>query len=192
MVVDKPAGLLAVPGRGADKQDCLISRIQAILPDALIVHRLDQATSGLLVLARSPRVHADLSRMFRLRLIDKRYLATVHGHLAPAEGTVDLPLMADWPRRPCQKVDITHGKASQTHWRVLGYDAPQDTTEVELTPVTGRTHQLRVHMQAIGHPIVGDTLYGLDDGAPRLALHARMLAFTHPCTGAPLVIRSPK
>lgn len=190
LIVNKPAGLLAVPGRGADKQDCLISRVQVQWPQALVVHRLDQATSGLLVLALSAAVQKSLSALFQERHVSKRYIATVQGHLQPATGTVDLPLMADWPQRPRQKVDLA-GKPSQTHWEVLGYNTANDTTTALLHPVTGRTHQLRVHMLALGHPIVGDTLYGPQQGAdrpPRMALHAQRLAFTHPVTGQWLAV----
>jgi tRNA pseudouridine32 synthase/23S rRNA pseudouridine746 synthase len=191
LIVNKPAGLLAVPGRGADKQDCLISRMQVQWPQALVVHRLDQATSGLLVLALSAAVQKSLSALFQERHVSKRYIATVQGHLQPATGTVDLPLMADWPQRPRQKVDLTSGKPSQTHWEVLRYNADNGTSLVALHPVTGRTHQLRVHMLALGHPIVGDTLYGpLQGAAPpqRMALHAQRLAFTHPVTGQRLAV----
>ena len=191
LVVDKPAGLLAVPGRGPDKQDCLITRLQTLVPEALVVHRLDQATSGLLLFARHPTVQKALGALFSQRQVNKRYLATVHGQVRPEQGCVNLPLMADWPQRPRQKVDLQLGKPSETCWQVLAYDAASNTTQVHLTPLTGRTHQLRVHMQALGHPIVGDTLYGPADGAPRLMLHAEWLAFTHPVTGILLEIQSP-
>ncbi len=188
LIVNKPAGLLAVPGRGADKQDCLIHRVQAVFPQALVVHRLDQATSGLVVLALSPVVQKSLSALFQDRHIHKRYIATVQGQLQPEMGTVTLPLMADWPQRPRQKVDMVMGKPSETQWQVQTYDAASDTTLVALHPVTGRTHQLRVHMLALGHPIVGDTLYGTASSAPRMALHAQSLAFTHPITGKWLAV----
>lgn len=182
LIVDKPAGLLAVPGRGPDKQDCLLARLQSHMPEILLVHRLDQATSGLVVFARGTPVQSRLSALFRERATFKQYAAVVHGRLQPDCGTVDLPLMADWPQRPKQKVDTTLGKPSQTHWQVLSYDNVHNTTSVTLEPVTGRTHQLRVHMLAMGHPIVGDRLYGTDDGAPRLYLHAQVLGFMHPVT----------
>ena len=188
LIVNKPAGLLAVPGRGADKQDCLIHRVQTACPQALAVHRLDQATSGLVVLALSPTVQKNLSAMFENRQIQKRYIATVQGQLQPETGTVTLPLMADWPQRPRQKVDMVAGKPSETQWQVQNYDAASDTTLVALHPVTGRTHQLRVHMLALGHPIVGDTLYGTTSSALRMALHAQSLAFTHPVTGKWLAV----
>jgi tRNA pseudouridine32 synthase / 23S rRNA pseudouridine746 synthase len=198
VVVDKPAGLLSVPGRGPDKQDCVAARVQRMLPDALVVHRLDMATSGLLLLARGLSMQRALGRLFEARQVDKRYVAVVAGHLpAPAtEGgwaTIDLPLATDWPNRPRQVVDAEHGRASRTRWRVLGRDVG-DTTRVELEPVTGRSHQLRVHLQAIGHPIVGDALYAPEADrarAPRLLLHAAHLRLVHPGTGAPIAWHSP-
>ncbi|HEY1093012.1 MAG TPA: pseudouridine synthase [Burkholderiaceae bacterium] len=171
----KPAGLLAVPGRGADKQDCAAQRVQALYPDALIVHRLDQATSGILLMARGAHWQRELSIAFAERRVHKRYVALLEGHLA-ASGwqEVALPLLADWPNRPRQKVDLEQGKPSLTRWQVLGHEGA--FTRVELEPVTGRSHQLRVHMQSLGHPIAGDALYGHADSAPRLLLHASELA----------------
>jgi tRNA pseudouridine32 synthase/23S rRNA pseudouridine746 synthase len=189
VVANKPAGLLAVPGRGADKSDCLTTRLQQLLPDALSVHRLDMSTSGLLVFARSAEMHRLLSRMFREREVQKRYVAIVAGLIENASGEVELPLSADWPSRPRQKVDKTTGKHSLTRYQVLCRDVSTDTTRVELEPVTGRTHQLRVHMAAIGHPIVGDALYG-GSAAERLMLHASRLSFVHPVSAAPLTLMS--
>lgn len=184
LVVDKPAGLLSVPGRGDDKQDCLASRVQAEFPAALIVHRLDMETSGLLVLARDQEAHRRLSRLFRERLVDKRYIAVVAGRLDETEGQVELPLITDWPNRPRQKVDFELGKPSLTRFRALDYLPAEDITRVELEPVTGRSHQLRVHMLSLGHPILGDPLYGHARlHSPRLLLHAAHLAFPHPFTG---------
>ena len=184
LALNKPAGLLCVPGRGADKLDCLASRAQAAWPDALVVHRLDMATSGLVLMARGAAMQRALSVAFANRAIDKRYVAVVHGRLEPAEGRIDLPLTADWPNRPRQIVDKERGKPSLTHYRVIGHDAISDTTRLELVPVTGRSHQLRVHLCALGHPIVGDALYGPDPLPPgRLMLHAQSLAFTHPRDG---------
>jgi len=188
LIVNKPAGLLAVPGRGADKQDCLISRVHRAFPQALVVHRLDQATSGLVLFALSPGLQKKLSTLFQDRHIHKLYIATVNGRLQPETGTVNLPLMADWPQRPRQKVDNKDGKPSETQWQVQAYDSTTDTTLVKLHPVTGRTHQLRVHMLALGHPIVGDTLYGKASSAQRMALHAQSLAFTHPVSGEWLAV----
>ena len=227
LVLDKPADLLAVPGRGPDKADCLSARAQRRWPDALVVHRLDQATSGLIVLARSPAVQRQLSADFAERRVRKRYEALVQGRLtlpAPARSPsftsssrsapdlavrppaddsatpvggrpvpppgwalIDLPLIIDWPNRPRSKVDATTGKPSQTLWQPLAYDPASDTTRVALAPITGRSHQLRVHLMALGHPIVGDTLYGpAGDAAPRLMLHACALGLTHPVSGAAL------
>ena len=185
IVVDKPAGLLSVPGRGEGMDDCLASRVQARFPDALIAHRLDMSTSGLLVLARGAEMHRELSRFFRERQIDKRYLAVVAGLLADDSGEVDLPLICDWPNRPRQKVDFAIGKASHTRYRVIGRDPLANTTRLELEPITGRSHQLRVHMAALGHPILGDDLYGGETTAlaDRLLLHAMDLGLVHPLTG---------
>ncbi len=182
LVADKPPGLLAVPGRGADKQDCLSARVQAEFPDALVVHRLDMATSGLMVFGRGTEMQRRLSRLFHDRKVSKRYEALVAGRLAPTSGEIGLPLGADWPNRPLQKVDHETGKHSLTRYRVLTYDADADITRVELEPVTGRTHQLRVHLAAIGHPIIGDALYA-GRRADRLFLHASSLSFVHPRTG---------
>ncbi|MDO8990210.1 MAG: RluA family pseudouridine synthase [Sideroxyarcus sp.] len=184
LVVNKPSGLLAVPGRGADKQDCLSARLQQNFPDALVVHRLDMSTSGLMVFARGAEMQRCLSRMFHEREVGKRYVAVVAGRLEPEIGEVDLPIAADWPNRPLRMIDAEIGKPSLTRYRSLGFSA--DTSRVELEPVTGRTHQLRVHMAAIGHPILGDALYGDADSAPRLLLHAARLEFSHPLTGKPM------
>jgi tRNA pseudouridine32 synthase / 23S rRNA pseudouridine746 synthase len=190
IVAVKPAGLLSVPGRGADKADCLIARVQADYPDALIVHRLDQATSGLMVLARGKDNERHLSKQFQARTVAKHYIAQVSGLMAQDAGDIDLPLIADWPRRPLQMVDHAIGKPSQTHYEVLARDEAQQTTRVQLTPHTGRTHQLRVHLLAIGHPIVGDALYGGQE-ASRLMLHAAFLQCTHPQTGEALAFTHP-
>ena len=192
LVLDKPAGLLSVPGRGPDKQDCLSARVQARWPGALTVHRLDMATSGLLLMARNPHSQRQLSLAFETRQIHKHYVAVVHGQLqGGTQGLIDLPLAVDWPSRPLQKVDSLRGKPSQTRWQIL--EQAQDKTRLLLQPLSGRTHQLRVHLQAIGHPIVGDALYGADAGpqAPRLLLHASALMFTHPLSGQSLHIESP-
>ena len=187
LVLEKPAGLLCVPGRGADKQDCLSARVQRLYPDALVVHRLDQATSGLMLFARGLALQRALSRAFAERRVDKRYVAVVHGVLADDEGCIDLPLAADWPQRPRQRVDYHAGKPSTSGYRVLQRDPGARRTRVALHPLTGRTHQLRVHLAAIGHPIVGDALYGgAQEPAGRLLLHAERLGFQHPVDGRPL------
>jgi tRNA pseudouridine32 synthase/23S rRNA pseudouridine746 synthase len=180
VIVDKAAGLLAVPGRGEHLQDCVAARVKDLFADALVVHRLDQATSGLMVLARGVAAQRALSSAFADRRVAKRYVAVVEGLMADDAGSIDLPLAADWPNRPRQRVDAQRGKASLTHWRVLGRDLATRTTRVELEPVTGRSHQLRVHLLAIGHAIVGDALYACAPTAPRLMLHASALTIPHP------------
>ncbi len=188
LVVNKPAGLLTVPGRGADKTDNLASRVQKEFPDALCVHRLDMSTSGLLLLARGREMHSHLSRLFRERLVKKLYTAIITGRLQAAAGEIDLPLGPDWPNRPRQRIDLAEGKSSLTRYRLLAHDAATGTSRVELEPATGRTHQLRVHMAAIGHPVAGDQLYGVESGSSgdRLMLHASMLSFSLPSSTAPL------
>jgi len=186
LIANKPAGLLAVPGRGEDKQDCLSARLQRQFPDALVVHRLDMATSGLMVFARGEAMQRRLSQMFREREVDKRYVAVVAGKFDPVSGEVNLPIAADWPNRPLRKVDLKTGKPSLTRYRTLSYDVASNTSRVELEPVTGRTHQLRVHMAASGHPILGDALYGDVGSAPRLLLHASTLRFAHPLNASAL------
>jgi len=194
LIVSKPAGLLAVPGRGEDKQDCLSARMQAWLPDARVVHRLDMATSGLLLMARSAPVQRLLSQAFESQRVHKRYEALVHGQMQTAGEPwqlIDLPLGPDWPRRPRQQVDHQRGKPSLTRWRLKSHEGA--SSRVVLEPLTGRTHQLRVHLQALGHPIVGDALYAADAGSSsaRLMLHACELSLEHPVTGEALHIEDP-
>jgi tRNA pseudouridine32 synthase / 23S rRNA pseudouridine746 synthase len=202
IVLDKPSGLLAVPGRGPDKQDCLSALAQARWPDALIVHRLDMATSGLVIMARGLAMQRALSMAFEKRRVHKRYTAVGGGDRGNTDTTngwqtIDLPLMIDWMNRPRSIVDHGMGKPSLTRWRLAADDqgAHKDIgTRLELEPVTGRTHQLRVHLQAIGHPIVGDPLYASEAQralAPRLLLHAGWLALPHPITGDTLELHSP-
>ncbi|MDO9011183.1 MAG: RluA family pseudouridine synthase [Gallionella sp.] len=202
LVANKPAGLLCVPGRGADKQDCLSARIQREFPDALIVHRLDMATSGLVIFARGVAMQRRLSEMFRERIVTKRYVAVVTGKLEPESGEINLPIGADWADRPLRRIDAELGKPSLTRYRVLEYGSSVhpsihqgergfDNTRVELEPVTGRTHQLRVHMAAMGHSILGDALYGDAASAPRLLLHALSLSFPHPVSNMPLRLECP-
>ena len=181
LAVNKPAGLLSVPGRGTDKQDCLISRVHEVFTGALIVHRLDMATSGLLVLARGHDMQRRLSELFRERLVAKSYVAIASGKMDSEFGEINMPIAADWQNRPRRRIDEKLGKPSLTRYRVLLRE--NDNTRMVLEPVTGRTHQLRVHLLAIGHPIVGDALYG---GQPfeRLMLHAHGLGFVHPVTGS--------
>ena len=185
LILNKPSGLLSVPGRGEDKQDCLISRVQTNYADALIVHRLDMSTSGLMVVARGKEIERSLSILFQKRQVEKKYLAIVDGEVKPTSGEVDLPLITDWPNRPKQKVDFETGKPSQTRYSVLSYDPKLNNSRIELKPITGRTHQLRVHMQSIQHPILGDELYAdkeVINKSPRLLLHACYLSFPHPVT----------
>lgn len=194
IVLDKPSGLLSVPGRGPAHTDCLASRVQAQFADARIVHRLDMATSGLIAMARGQAMERALSIAFQQRQVEKRYLAVVAGLVGPDTGEIDLPLITDWPNRPRQKVDTTMGKPSLTRFRVLDRHPSTATSRVELTPITGRSHQLRVHLMAIGHPILGDELYAPDavrQASPRLLLHAAMLALPHPVSGQMLRLESP-
>ena len=173
LIVNKPSGLLSVPGRGEDKQDCLISRIQKKYSDALIVHRLDMSTSGLMVIARGKDVESMISILFQKKKISKNYKAIVDGKVIPSQGEINLPLIADF----------ISGKSSQTQYKVISYDEINNTSYIELKPVTGRTHQLRVHMESIGHAILGDELYAKKNiivKSSRLLLHASYLAFTHP------------
>jgi tRNA pseudouridine32 synthase / 23S rRNA pseudouridine746 synthase len=200
VVVNKPAGLLAVPGRGPEKQHCASRQVQQLYADALVVHRLDQATSGLMLLARGTTMQSALSQLFESRAVAKNYVAVVHGWLPNDTGSISLPLAADWPARPRQKVDHAEGKPALTYYQVLArlpepgaagsenmHPARHPSTRLALQPHTGRTHQLRVHLQAIGHPIVGDALYGPADGASaRLLLHAACLELVHPATGEPM------
>ena len=193
VVVDKPAGLLSVPGRGADKQDCAAAQVQSRFADALVVHRLDMATSGLLLMARGAAVQRALSAAFAGREVRKRYEALVHGLVPQDEGRITLPLGAHWPDRPRQRVDAEHGKPSETRWRVIARDEAAQLTRLELEPVTGRSHQLRVHLQAIGHAIAGDALYApqaLQGDFPRLMLHATRLELAHPATREPITFTS--
>jgi tRNA pseudouridine32 synthase/23S rRNA pseudouridine746 synthase len=190
LAFDKPAGLLAVPGRGADKRDCLWQRVLQHWPDALVVHRLDMATSGLMLFARGAAAQRRLSMDFAARRIGKQYVARVQGRPAGDTGRIELPLAADWPHRPLQKVDLQRGKPSITDWRLLHHDVETDVSRLALQPLTGRSHQLRVHLAAIGHPILGDTLYAppsLQVG--RLMLHACALSLAHPVSGTRLDLR---
>lgn len=200
LVLNKPPGLLAVPGRGADKQDCLSSRVQQHFPHALVVHRLDMATSGLMLMALNAPMQRLLNHAFAQREVHKRYEALVQGHLQAAPGDdwrmVDLPIRVDWPRRPLRIIDA-QGKPSTTRWRLLAHAQWHCGTPVSrlaLEPITGRSHQLRVHLQALGHPILGDTLYGSPEVqalSPRMLLHASHLTLTHPSSGQRMTWNSP-
>ncbi|RUO40071.1 RNA pseudouridine synthase [Aliidiomarina taiwanensis] len=192
LVLNKQAGLLTVPGKAPEHFDSVIWRVQRALPTARIVHRLDMATSGLLLLALHKPAQGHLGKQFEQRQVHKRYEAVVSGELENSEGEVNLPLRCDWPNRPKQMVDPLEGKSAQTFYKVL--ERRPGATHVELTPITGRSHQLRVHMLALGHPIQGDRLYGQPHAvtqAPRLQLHATTLAFEHPSSGEAMRFHCP-
>ena len=193
LVVNKPAGLLSVPGKGEHLADCLMARIQAIrkvFPDALLVHRLDRDTSGVMVFAMTPHAQRHLGLQFEKRQVKKVYVARVWGRLEPKSGTVDLPLIVDWPNRPLQMVDHENGRSAVTDWKVLRYE--DSATRVRLMPKTGRSHQLRVHMKELGHRILGDPFYASGEArdAPRLMLHAEELRLRHPDGGAGMRFRA--
>lgn len=190
LAINKPSGLLSVPGKGAHLADCLLSRVQAAFPDALLVHRLDRDTSGVIVFALTPHAQRNLSMQFEKRSTRKTYVARVQGRVAEKTGTVDLPLIVDWPNRPLQKVCHETGKPAITDWRVLKSDDGE--SRLRLFPKTGRSHQLRVHMLAIGHPILGDPLYAPDTTAKydRLMLHSEELRINHPESGKGMSFRA--
>ena len=175
-VINKPAGLLSVPGRGEEKYDSVQSRCQAFAPAAMAAHRLDMATSGLLLIAKHKAAERHYKQQFAARRVEKRYIAVVHGNIADDRGDIEYPLITDWERRPRQKICYEHGKTAHTSYKVLARDGA--TTRVALTPHTGRSHQLRVHLAAIGHHILGDEFYADEHlpPAPRLMLHAETLA----------------
>ena len=190
LFVEKPSGLLAVPGRGEHLADCLLSRVQAAFPEALLVHRLDRDTSGVTVFALSPHAQRHLGLQFEKRTTRKGYVARLHGRLEPRTGTVDLPLAVDWPNRPKQRVDRETGREALTDWRVLR--ASDVETRVRLAPRTGRSHQLRVHMAELGHPILGDPFYAEGEARdhPRLMLHAEALRLRHPDGGRGIEVKA--
>jgi tRNA pseudouridine32 synthase / 23S rRNA pseudouridine746 synthase len=200
LVFNKPSGLLSVPGKGPEKADCLRTRVQQVYPEALTVHRLDMSTSGILLMARSAELHRKLSIAFANREVEKRYIAVVDGKVVeiPTDNPsdtwqlVDKPIATDWINRPLQKIDAIEGKSSQTRYKVMAYDDTTDTTRLELAPITGRTHQLRVHLQSIGHPILGDHLYAspeIQAKSARLLLHASELHLAHPVSGKSLTFQ---
>ena len=196
LVVNKPAGLLSVPGKGPEKADCLIARLLALHPQVLLVHRLDTDTSGVMVFAMNKEAQGALGQQFEKRQTKKVYLARLWGRLSPEAGQVDLPLIVDWPNRPRQHVNHETGRPAQTDWRVVKHspaEAKRPETRVRLMPLTGRSHQLRVHMAALGHPILGDPLYagGEAQDYPRLMLHAESLRFRHPDTGKSMTHSAP-
>lgn len=187
LVVDKQAGLLSVPGKGEDRADCLIARLRDAFPTVLLVHRLDLDTSGVMVFALTPHAQRHLGKQFEARMPRKVYLARLAGRLEPRTGTVDQPLVVDWPNRPRQKIDHRQGRPALTEWRVVRHGTGEggDETRARLMPRTGRSHQLRVHMAHLGHPILGDALYAAGPARrfPRLMLHAETLRLRHPDGG---------
>ena len=194
LVIDKPSGLLSVPGRGEHKQDCALHRVQQDFPEALTVHRLDMDTSGILVLARGKAMERALSICFQQRQIYKRYEALAAGQFVELSGAINLPLIADWPNRPRQMVSYEFGKPSLTHYQVLEYLPNLNASRVSLEPITGRSHQLRVHLQALGHAILGDNLYATAEvwgQSSRLLLHACALELAHPVTQQRLKLSCP-
>jgi tRNA pseudouridine32 synthase / 23S rRNA pseudouridine746 synthase len=194
VVVEKPSGLLSVPGRGPENQDCVVARIKKLFPgcpDHPEVHRLDMDTSGLMVFARTKEAHRELSRQFHDRETGKRYIALLDGELTDTEGTIELPFRLDVDNRPTQIYDPVHGKMGTTHWKTLSVE--NGKTRIEFTPITGRTHQLRIHSASehgLGTPIIGDRLYGTGTAPGQLKLHAAVLGFTHPRTGERLQFTS--
>lgn len=186
LVVNKPAMLLTVPGRHPDNFDCLISRVQQQFPTAQVVHRLDYDTSGLVILPLTRTALSAVSKQFQARTVHKHYQALVQGRLSQEQGSIDLPIVADPEHRPLYKTCLQTGKPSLTHYQRLDYDATRQVSRVLLSPVTGRSHQLRVHLLSLGHPIIGDTLYGDKANqalSPRLCLHAVSIEFCHPDSG---------
>jgi tRNA pseudouridine32 synthase / 23S rRNA pseudouridine746 synthase len=194
LVVNKPARLLTVPGRHPANQDCLIRRVQREFPFAEVVHRLDYDTSGLVILPLTKRVLSDVSKQFQARTVEKQYIAVVAGKLAKAKGVIELPIAADTEQRPLYKVCADSGKPSVTHYKLLSFDSAANSSRVQLEPLTGRSHQLRVHMLALGHAMLGDMLYAPADIAaksPRLQLHAETIRFVHPLSGQTLEFTVP-
>ena len=191
LIVNKPAGLLSVPGKDPGKEDCLIDRLRRVFPEVLLVHRLDCDTSGVMVFALNKAAQGNLGQQFEKRQTKKVYLARLWGLLEPKEGTVDLPLCVDWPNRPRQHVNHEQGKPAVTDWRVQRHDGK--TTRVRLMPLTGRSHQLRVHMLSLGHPILGDPIYATGEALdyPRMMLHAESLRLRHPETGKSITYSVP-
>lgn len=190
MALSKPSGLLSVPGKGEHLADCLIARAKSERPEILLVHRLDCDTSGLMIFAKTPHAQRHLGLQFENRQTDKRYIAWVQGDVNAPKGEIDLPIIVDWPNRPLQKICHDTGRAAQTKWRKIG--KKNGHSKMELQPKTGRSHQLRIHMRELGHPILGDTLYGPNPPlAPRLLLHSQKLTFRKPTGGEFLKIEAP-
>lgn len=191
LLVDKPSGLLSVPGKGAHLADCLLSRVQTAFPEALLVHRLDRDTSGVMIFALTPHAQRHLGLQFEKRQVKKTYVARVWGDVDGESGTIDLPLIVDWPNRPLQHVDFENGKPAVTDWKVMKREG--GVTRMRLMPQTGRSHQLRVHMKELGHPILGDPFYASGEAlaaGERLMLHAESLRFRHPDGGKGTNVRA--
>ncbi len=191
IVLDKPHGLLSVPGKAEEHRDCLETRVQSEFPRARIIHRLDMDTSGILVMAMHIDSHRHLSKQFEVKTTQKTYIAIVDGIVEKDQGTVDLALRCDWPNRPLQMVDQEQGRKATTHWKVL--ERFEDATRLELTPITGRSHQLRVHCLSLGHPILGDRFYasgGAMMKSNRMCLHAHKLVLQHPRADEEISFRS--
>jgi len=192
VVIEKPQPLLSTPGRIPENKDCAITRLQQQFPAAELVHRLDMATSGLMVIALNKLMTSRLSKQFQQRIVQKEYIAVLQGHVEDDEGEINIPIITDWENRPLQKVCHTTGKASETHYKVIARNT-DNSSRVLFTPITGRSHQLRIHSREMGHPILGCHLYALnnsDKAADRLLLHASKLAFNHPFTGHAVVFTS--
>ncbi len=189
LVLDKPSGLLSVPGKGDHLSDCLMTRAQGQYPQALLVHRLDRDTSGLIIFAMNPGAQRHLGLQFERRHLSKTYEALVEGSVAEDSGVIDLPITVDWPNRPLQKICHETGRPALTRWRVLSRE--DGLTRMRLDPETGRSHQLRLHMKELGHPVAGDSLYGNAASAPRLMLHARKLTLHHPTGGQIIQFEAP-
>lgn len=192
LVLSKPSGLLSVPGKPAEHADCLERRAQEAYPNATTIHRLDRDTSGVTVMGMTRKAHAHVSLQFEQRKTHKTYIARVWGRMAAEKGSVDGPIACDWPNRPMQMIDHENGRPAQTDWETIGHD--DISTRLRLTPLTGRSHQLRVHMLSLGHPILGDNFYGPEEArlaADRLQLHAETLSFVHPQDGRAMVFTDP-
>jgi tRNA pseudouridine32 synthase/23S rRNA pseudouridine746 synthase len=192
LAINKPSGLLSVPGKAFEHRDCLETRIRDVYPEILLIHRLDLDTSGVMIFARTKASQKHINLQFQQRQTEKTYIARVWGQVTPESGTVDLPLIVDWPNRPIQMVDHVNGKSAITNWSVIEHET--NATRMELRPLTGRSHQLRVHMLAIGHPILGDRFYGTDEvtaAAERMQLHALTLRLRHPDSDEWLSLHAP-
>jgi len=191
IALNKPSGLLSVPGRGDDKKDCMLSRLQLEFPESLVVHRLDMPTSGIILFSLNKETQKKMGILFEKKKINKQYIAKVHGILKEKKGIINQPLITDWINRPRQKIDYKKGKISQTKFTLMSSDNENNTSIVKLEPITGRSHQLRVHMSSLGHAILGDEIYGTAqtrNASLRLLLHAEKISFTHPATQKPINI----